>query len=495
MVRPFRCLSGASTLCAGKHCHMLDDAPHEACGLIGIYTESTADLGRLCFFGLFTLQHRGQESAGIAVTDGRVVSCHKEMGLVNQVFDEETVSRLPGRIGIGHTRYSTTGSTTLRNAQPILGDFHGMPFALGHNGNLINAEAVRDELVGRGASMDSTSDSELIVKLIEQSSSADFDTALREALHRVEGAYSLVIMTPEKLIGLRDPWGIRPLCMGRSASGDVVIASETCALGLLQARFIREIEPGEMVSVIDGEIHAERSEDSQAEALCAFEFIYFARPDSRMYGRTLYESRRSMGHLLAESDTVQADLVIGIPDTGVPGAIGYAEAKRMPFAQGLVKNRYIQRTFIQPDPHMRELGVRMKLAALNDVLAGKRLIVVDDSIVRGTTTVQQVQLLREAGAAEVHLRICAPPIRFPCFYGIDMADQNELVASANSVEKIRERLGADSLVYQTIPDLVRAVGVPRRKLCLACFDGRYPLSIPEHIRVRKFALEEASQDD
>jgi len=470
--------------------HILD-SPREECGLIGIYTRDTESLGRRCFFGLFTLQHRGQESAGIAVTDGQTIYHHKGMGLVTQVFTEDNVAELTGTIGIGHVRYSTTGSTTLRNAQPILGNFRGMPFALAHNGNLINAAPLRREIEQGGIVLSSTSDSELIVKLIEVSEHTDFTEALLAALQRIQGAYALVIMTPDRLIGLRDPWGIRPLVIGRAEGDDYVLASETCALGLLGTRFVREVEPGEMVTIHDGELRAERAERYVTDALCVFEFIYFARPDSRMYGRVLYESRRSMGHMLAQEHPVNADLVIGIPDTGIPGAIGYAEAARIPFAHGLVKNRYIQRTFIQPDQRMREMGVRMKLAPLPDVLQGKRVVVVDDSIVRGTTTGPQVQLLRDAGAAEVHLRICAPPIKYPCFYGIDMANQKELIASRMTVPELERHLGPDSLGYQSIPSLVRALGIPRNRFCLACFDGRYPCPIPEDIKVTKFALEEA----
>ncbi|HOS92276.1 MAG TPA: amidophosphoribosyltransferase [Armatimonadota bacterium] len=470
------------------------DSPHEECGLIGVWTKDGADLARRCFFGLFTLQHRGQESAGIAVTDGDGVACEKGMGLVTQVFTEDRIKSLRGHAGIGHTRYSTTGSTTIQNAQPILGSFRGQPFALAHNGNLVNAVALRAEMEALGCRFVSTSDTELIVRLIELSPETEFEAALRGALTQVRGAYSLVILTPDRLIGLRDPWGIRPLCLGRDANDGYVMASETCALRLLQARLVREIEPGEMVVAGNDGLRAEVCEPYVRDSLCVFEFIYFARPDSRMYGREIYGLRRKMGHMLAEQHPVDADLVIGIPDTGVPAAIGYSEASRIPYSEGLLKNRYIQRTFIQPDPKMRRLGVSMKLAPLHDVLNGKRLVVVDDSIVRGTTTDQQVDLLRQAGAAEVHLRICAPPIRYPCFYGIDMANQSELIAASLSVEQIRQKTGADSLGYLSIANLARALGIPRDKFCMACFDGRYPLEIPQDVRATKFSLEKEAPD-
>jgi amidophosphoribosyltransferase len=464
------------------------EGPHDECGVFGIYANGE-DVARLAYFGIFALQHRGQESAGIAVADGETVKSHKDMGLVNQIFDEDILTGLKGHAAIGHTRYSTTGSSILCNAQPVLCESKFGTIALAHNGNLINTMDLRAEMEGLGETFESTSDSELIARLIGRSHADTLEEAIQEVMGRVIGAYSLLVLSPEKLIAVRDPYGVRPLAVG-SMNGHFVVASETCAIHLVGAKFIREIEPGEMV-VFDGAGMREIQAVPMARhALCVFEFIYFARPDSMMYNKTIHMARQRMGHELANEHPVpEANVVIPIPDTGTPAAVGYAQASRVPYSEGVIKNRYVHRTFIQPDQRMRELGVRMKFSPLKETLAGKRVVMVEDSIVRGTTTGPTIKMLRKAGAREIHVRISSPPIRFPCFYGIDMAKQSELIAASKTVDEIRQHIGADSLGYLSIQGLLRALGLKRDKFCLACFDGRYPISIPEHIKVSKLALE------
>ncbi len=472
------------------------DGLHEACGVVGLCaregsgSRSGLDVARTCYFALFTLQHRGQESAGIAVGDGAKLRCHKSLGLVSQVFTEETIRPMVGHVAIGHTRYSTTGSNVPRNSQPIEGVFRGVPFALGHNGNLINTVELRDELAQRGIGLGTSVDSELIVRLIENTDAPDFESAVLTSLERIRGAYCLSIANPNQVIMARDPWGIRPLALGQlEDDGGFIAASETCAFQPIGASFLREVEPGEALVLTPGGAREIQAEQRQRDAICLFEFIYFARPDSSIYGRCLWNVRRSMGHLLAREHPVEADIVIPVPDTATPAAIGYAEASRIPFTEGLIKNRYIQRTFIQPEQRMRSRGVRMKLAPLRENLEGKRVIVVDDSIVRGTTTSKLVSLLRRAGAVEVHVRISSPPVRFPCFYGIDMATQAELIGHRMTVPEICAHLGADSLGYLSLANTVRSVGLPKDKFCRACFDGKYPCPVPDDVRVEKFALE------
>jgi len=466
------------------------DAPHEECGVVGVYAPGSTEAARTCFFALFTLQHRGQESAGIAVGDGEDIGVHRRLGLISQVFSEAIISGLRGHLAVGHTRYSTTGSNIECNAQPIPGSFRGTPFVLSHNGNLVNTIELRREMEAAGADFGTTGDSEVIVRVIESMDAPDLETAILDALPRIQGAYSLVIGSPDQLFALRDPWGVRPLSIAGLGDHGYLIASETCAFPPLGARFMREIEPGEVV-IIDGDGFREiQAEPTRRHAVCLFEFIYFARPDSYIYGANLWGARLRMGHLLAKEHPVAADIVIPVPDTGFPAAIGYAQESRIPYTEGLIKNRYIQRTFIEPEQRMREQGVRMKLAPLKENLLGRRVVVVDDSIVRGTTTRQQVRLLRDAGAAEVHLRISSPPIRYPCYYGIDMAVQQELIAHRYAVSDIRDLLGADSLGYLSLPNTIRAVGLGKDCFCRACFDGKYPCPIPEAYRVTKQALEE-----
>jgi len=447
---------------------------HESCGVFGIYAPGI-NVAQTTFFALFALQHRGQESAGIAVSDGNGIKIHASMGLVSQAFTETDLELLKGHIGIGHNRYSTTGSSRPMNAQPIMVKSEDLTIALAHNGNIINHKLLRDELQERGYNFHTSSDSEVIANLILASPGQNC----------LQGAYSLVILTENKLIGVRDPFGVRPLCLGTIDSG-WSIASESCALDHIGARFIREIEPGEILVIDSQGVKSFKKEDSK-KALCIFEYIYFARPDSIIQGKLLYQTREAMGRILAEEYPVDADLVMGVPDSATAAGIGYSNASGIAYCEGLLKNRYVGRTFIEPEQRIRELGVQLKFNPLSQIIAGKRLIVVDDSIVRGTTTPHVVSLLRKAGATEVHLRICAPPIRYPCFFGVDMATRWELIAAKKTVPEIKEHLGADSLGYLSLNGLIRAVDLPRDIFCLACFTGAYP--IPVQIEMDKLALE------
>jgi amidophosphoribosyltransferase len=467
------------------------ESPKEECGVFGIFGPGE-DVARLTFFGLFALQHRGQESAGIAVADEHSIRCHKQMGLVAQVFDEAKLASLrPGHAAIGHTRYSTTGSSVIGNAQPISCTSVVGQVAVAHNGNLINTEELRAEMEAEGEVFETTNDSEVIARLIARFWTEEIETAVTRTMQKIKGAYSLAILTPEKLIAVRDPYGIRPLCIGRIDGKHYVVASESCALNVVGARYLREVEPGEMIVVDRQGFREVQAVPTHRHAMCLFEFIYFARPDTQIYNRTLQEARRRMGHELArEHPSEGCDVVVPIPDSANAAALGYAEAARIPYAEGVVKNRYIQRTFIQPDQRMRDLGARMKYSPIREVLAGRRVVMVDDSIVRGTTTGKLVRMFFDAGAAEVHVRISAPPVKHPCFYGIDMANQDELVAFRLSVEKIRQEIGATSLGYLSLNGVVRAVGVGKDNFCRACFDGKYPLEIPPHIKVSKLMLEE-----
>jgi amidophosphoribosyltransferase len=461
------------------------------CGVFGIYAPRDAPdrgVARMTFFGLYALQHRGQESAGIAVSDGSRITAMKDMGLVSQVFDESKLSGLEGHIAIGHARYSTTGSTVWQNAQPVVRHARGHTVALGHNGNLTNTTELREEMLARRVSLRSTSDTEVIAALIAEHEGGDLGDAVEEAMSRIEGAFAAVVLTERGLAGFRDPDGIRPLVVGRL--GDAwVLASETCAFDLIGARAERELEPGELV-VIDEEGPRFRRTGAGRGALCVFEYIYFARPDSVMRGRGLHEVRRQMGERLAAEAPVEADVVIGVPDSGTPAAVGFAQRSGIPFGEGLVKNRYVGRTFIQPDQALRERGVKLKFNTLPSVLEGRRVVVVDDSIVRGSTTRKLVQMLFEAGAREVHLRISSPPIVSPCFYGIDMADQDQLIAAGRTVEEVRARLGATSLAYLSLEGLEATAG-PADGFCRACLTGEYPTEIPADMRLAKLRFEES----
>ncbi len=460
----------------------------ESCGIFGVYAPGD-EVARLAFFGIYALQHRGQESSGIATADGSRIRLHAAMGLVAQVFNETTLDQLRGSIAIGHNRYSTTGSSRIFNAQPIVVSSPSGDLALAHNGNIVNAEYLRKELEERGYTFSTSSDSEVIAHLLVSSPGKDLVQQIEHAMGRLQGAYSLVIMTRDKLLGVRDPMGVRPLCLG-SLDGGWVLASESCALDHLGAQFLREVDPGEVVLVDEAGLHSFRAGTARKKALCIFEFIYFARPDSIIGGRRLYPARQAMGMQLAHEHPVDADLVIGIPDSATAAGIGYSFASGIPFSEGLLKNRYVGRTFIEPEQRLRDLGVKLKFNPMPEVLSGKRVVVVDDSIVRGTTTPQVINLLRRAGANTVHLRICAPPIRYPCFFGVDMATRQELIAAHKAVPEIAEFIGADSLGYLSIDGLIQAVGLPKESFCLACFTGDYP--VPVQLEMDKLALETLS---
>jgi amidophosphoribosyltransferase len=457
---------------------------YESCGVFGVYAPNE-DVARLTFFGLFALQHRGQESAGIAATDGRHIRVYADMGLVSHVFDEEALSQLTGNIAIGHNRYSTTGSNRPANVQPVVVGRGASTIAVAHNGNIVNAEYLHRELADQGYVFRTSTDTEVIANLILSSHEKDWVGKIRYAMHRLQGAYSLTIMTRHKLFGVRDPFGVRPLCLG-TINGGRVLASETCALDHIGASFIREIEPGEIVTISEDGVDSQR-ETGDGRALCIFEYIYFARPDSVIDSRLLYQARLAMGKGLAEEYPVAADLVMGVPDSATVAGIGYSRHSGIPVGEGLLKNRYVGRTFIEPDQRIRDLGVKLKFNPLPELLEGQRVVVVDDSIVRGTTTPQVVKLLRRAGAKEVHMRICAPPIRYPCFFGVDMATRWELIAARKTTPEIREFIGADSLGYLSIDGLIKAVDLPRKNFCLACFTGDYP--IPVQLEMDKLSLE------
>lgn len=456
-----------------------DDRPKEECGVIGIMTPDR-DAARLAFFGLFALQHRGQESAGLAVSDGAMVRMHKDMGLVSQVFDEEVLSTLKGPLAVGHTRYSTTGSSVLRNAQPIFCQSQVGEIAVAHNGNLINAVELRQELTEQGERFDGTNDSEVIARLIVRELDKGPEHAIAGAMARIRGAYSVIVLTPHMIVGFRDPNGIRPLVAG-TVGGGWMLASETCAFHPIGGVPEREVAPGEMAIIDSHGMRFVRGVEAARPAMCLFEFIYFARPDSAMYGTLLYAARERMGQRLAHEHPVEADVVVPVPDSGVPAALGYSQESGIPYREGMTKSRYIHRTFIQPDQQQRAMGVRMKLTPLLEHIRGQRVVLVDDSIVRATTTTQIVRMLFEAGATEVHVRITAPPIKWPCFYGIDMCSRGELAAARMSVEQIRDHVGATSLGYLSIDGAVAAVGRPNGEFCLACFNGDYPIAVPPHV--------------
>ncbi len=456
----------------------------EACGVFGIYAPNE-DVARITFFALFALQHRGQESAGIATTDGERIRLCADMGLVSQVFSEESLSQLTGDIAIGHNRYSTRGSSRISNVQPIIVGEGLNTVALAHNGNIVNAEYLYKELYDQGYIFRSSTDSEVIANLILSASGKDWVAKIRYAMNRLQGAYSLTIMANRTLFGVRGPLGVRPLCLG-AIDGGWVIASESCAVDHIGASFVREVEPGEIVSIGSNGVESHHVAESR-RALCIFEYIYFARPDSVISGRLLYQARQEMGAGLADEHPVAADLVMGVPDSATAAGVGYAIGSGIPLGEGLIKNRYVGRTFIEPHQRIRDIGVKLKFNPLPEILSDKRVVVVDDSIVRGTTTPKVVNLLRRAGAREVHMRICAPPIRYPCFFGVDMATRQELIAAHKTVPEIRDFIGADSLGYLSIERLIKAVALPKEIFCLACFTGDYP--IPVQLEMDKVALE------
>ena len=465
-----------------------DDTPKEACGVFGVYAPGQA-VSHLTYLGLYALQHRGQEAAGMAVSDGSTVTVVKDTGLVSNAFDDRTLAALTGHLAIGHTRYSTTGSSIWHNAQPVYRDVGAHTVAIAHNGNLVNTAELAEELGMLPGTVSSDSDvmaellaSELAKNPDESSDHRALERAMQKILPRLKGAFSVVAMDEGHVIGVRDPNGFRPLCLGKLDNG-WVLASESPALDVVGAHLVRELEPGEMIVIDATGYRAVRVFDQAVvdPKLCLFEFVYFARPDTRLYGQSVHQARVHMGEQLAEQAPVDADLVMGVPESGIPAAEGYARKSGIPFGQGLVKNRYIGRTFIAPNQEMRALGVRMKLNPLRDNISGRRLIVVDDSIVRGTTTRAMVSMLREAGAAEVHMRISSPPYKWPCFYGMDTGTRGELLAANMSVDEIREYLNVDSLSYLTLDRLLSATGAVGAGFCDACLTGNYPVEIPEQL--------------
>ena len=469
------------------------DKPEEACGVFGIYAPEE-DVAKLTYFGLYALQHRGQESAGIATFEGEKVHVHKEMGLVSQVFTESILNQLAGKLAVGHTRYSTTGSSLKVNAQPAVVETRLGSLALAHNGNLVNAMELRQELRKRDCNFNTTTDSEMIALAIadEVNSGKDWLEGAISAFQLCSGAYSLTIGTPAGLMGVRDPHGVRPLVIGTLEGNPnrYVLASETCGLDIIGAEYLRDVEPGELVWITEQGMASFHWARKPERKLCIFEMIYFARPDSIMQDETLYTYRVRLGHQLAHESCVEADLVMGVPDSGVPAAIGFSQKSGIPYGEGLIKNRYVGRTFIQPTQHMRESGIRMKLNPLKDVLVGKRVIIVDDSIVRGTTSRKIVKALREAGATEVHMRISSPPVTHPCFYGIDTDNQEQLIAATNSVKEIAAQIDVDSLAYLSWEGMLKATGEDPKSFCSACFTGDYPIPIPENVKRSKLRLEQ-----
>jgi amidophosphoribosyltransferase len=464
------------------------ESPKEECGLFGVWAPGE-EVARLIFFGLFAQQHRGQESAGMAVSDGQNLLVYKELGLVSQVFNEATLATLQGDLGIGHTRYSTTGSTTWENAQPAFKTDGHRSLALGHNGNLVNTGELA-ERVGGGPGR-ATTDSDLVATLLARGLEAGgLHEAALEVLPSLRGAFCFVLMDERSVYAARDPHGVRPLSIGRLANG-FCVASETCALDIVGATFVRDVEPGELIRIDDRGLHAEPFAPAERDALCIFEYVYLARPDSRIRDRSVYQVRRELGRRLAQEHPAEADLVIPVPDTSTAAAQGYAEASGIPYGEGLMKNRYVGRTFIEPSQALRERGVKLKLNPMPDAIRGKRLVVIDDSIIRGTTTRQVVQALREAGATKVHTRITCPPTMWPCFYGIDMSTRQELVAADLSVDQIRGFIGADSLGYLSLEGMVGAAGGRSDRYCRACFDGEYPIAIPDG--AGKFLLEQPTK--
>lgn len=457
------------------------------CGVFAIYTKDK-NVAEFIFYGLQALQHRGQESAGIAVSDGEDILVFKDLGLVSQVFSEQNLAPLQGYLGIGHTRYSTTGRNIWKNSQPLYRMFRDEVFTIAHNGNLTNTEELRKEQIRRGIRFETTTDTEVIASLIESSTSNSFEEAVEEAVGKIKGSYSLVILTKDKIFAIRDPHGFRPLILG-SREGDKIIASETCALDIIDAHFIREVDPGEIIIIDKDGLRSQMLLPVERFSMCVFEMIYFARPDSYLYNKNIFEIRHKMGRQLAKESPVKADIVIPIPDSGIPAAIGYSAESKIPYGEGLIKNRYIGRTFIQPTQEIREIGVKLKLNPLRDVIKGKKLVVVDDSIVRGNTSKKVVKMLYSAGAKEIHMRISSPPLLYPCYYGIDMATKKEFIASYRTLEDIRKYLNVDSLKYLSIEGLVKAIGESKNKFCLACFNGEYPVPIPENMQLDKYFME------
>ncbi len=466
------------TLGGGDGRDPIDDRPNEECGVLGISTPHGDGVAQMAFFGLFALQHRGQEAAGIAVSDGRRARVHKDEGLVANVFTGDTLAPLTGYHAIGHTRYSTTGSNAVRNIQPFLVETMHGPLAVAHNGNLVNASTLRDELLARGFGLTATSDTEVFTLMLAASGGRTWEERLERTAPAGKGAFSLVLLTADQVIAVRDPWGFRPLSVGRLPQGGHAIASETCALVTLGCTEISEVAPGEIVSLRGAEIERHQALAPARPARCTFEFVYFSRPDSVWDGHNVHHVRQRLGEELATESGVDADVVVPVPDSSIPAAVGFSRASGIPFNDGLIKNRYIGRTFIEPTQDMRERGVALKFNALAENLQGRRVVMIDDSLVRGTTAGPLVRLLREAGATEVHLRITCPPITHACHFGVDMGHDGDLMASRKTIEEMREFIGADSLAFLSLDGMMRAVGsADGAGYCNACFTGEYPIPV------------------
>ncbi len=458
-----------------------EDKPREACGLFGVFDHP--DAATLCYFGIYALQHRGQESAGIAVADNGRIDEYKGMGLVPDVFDMDTLDGLNGPSAVGHVRYSTTGSSVVANVQPLVIRHRNRAYAVAHNGNLVNAHTIKADLEDAGSIFQTTMDSEVFLHLFVRNISLGFEEALKATVARLKGAFSLIMLTSRgELIGIKDPNGFRPLCLGK-LNGSWVLASETCALDLVQAEFVRELDPGEIVIISRDGVKSIHTSTPNRRAFCIFEFIYFARPDSTFFGHNVYLTRKAHGRQLARESGVDADLVMPFPDSGVYAALGYSEESQIPFETGMIRNHYVGRTFIQPTQSMRDFGVRVKLNPIKEVLKGKDIIIIEDSIIRGTTAKTRVKALRELGVKRVHLRVSGPPHRFPCHYGIDFSTKGELIAAKMNVKELGKYLGLDSLQYLSLDGLLASTGMenPENQFCKACFDGCYPVSFDENL--------------
>jgi len=455
-----------------------------SCGLFGIY--GNQDAAKLCFLGLYALQHRGQESAGIVVSDGKKTKYQKGMGLVNEVFKPEKLDTLTGHIAIGHVRYSTTGSSMLRNSQPFIVEYSKKSIAIAHNGNLINTGFLRDKLESEGTIFQSTMDTELIIHLIVKSKKKTLEEKIIDALNQIRGAYSLLLLTEDNLIAIRDPHGFRPLCLG-ILNNSYVIASETSAFDIIKAKYIRDIEPGEILVIDKNGLNSIRPFPETRHSFCIFEYIYFARPDSNVFSNNVYLTRKQLGRQLAKEWKINADMVLAIPDSGNYAALGYSEESKIPLELGIIRNHYIGRTFIQPFQEIRDLSVKVKLNPIKEVIRDKKIIVIEDSIVRGTTSRTRMKTLRDAGAKEIHMFVSCPPLKYPCFYGIDFPTKEELVASNHTVDEIAKIIEVDSLGYLSLNGLLNSMPIPGKEFCVACFNGDYPEPIEE--KISKYNLE------
>ena len=463
----------------------IKDRPKDECGVCGIFGHQ--DAARLTYFGLYALQHRGQESTGIVTSDGSRISQHKAMGLVPEVFTEDILKGLKGHLSVGHVRYSTTGASHLLNAQPFTVSHKGGTLAVAHNGNLVNTKTLRDELEERGAIFQTTMDTEVVIHLLVRNSPKGLEAAITETFAKVKGAYSMLLMTTDQLVAIRDPAGFRPLCLGQLNNGAYIVASETCALDLVEAQYVRDIEPGEVLIIDKNGLKSLFPWPKQKHSFCIFEHVYFARPDSDIFGMNVYQSRKEMGKILANECRLEADLVMPFPDSGNYAAIGYSQASGIPLEMGVIRNHYVGRTFIQPTQSMRDFGVRVKLNPVRSFLEGKRVVVIEDSIIRGTTGRSRIKSLRAVGVKEVHMLISCPPTRNPCYYGIDFPSNTELIAAEKTVEEIRAYLDLDSLYYLSLEGMIKATGVNSDSFCKACFDGNYP--VPPDTAFNKFSLD------